>query len=228
MWSSASSSIVEAVAAEAAGLVGERALASARGGPSGSSGSSRKSVERLSSAEVSEKYGFSVVAPTRTSSPSSTCGSSASCWVLLKRCTSSRKRIVPWPALAEPVLGPLDDLADVLHARVHRAHRLERLVGRARDEPGDRRLAGAGRAPEDHRREAVTLDERAQRPARREQVALADDLVERPGPQPGREGRPGLQPLLGRRREQISRHRPTLRPHPDFGVRTSGGERQAG
>ena len=32
-----------------------------------------------------------------TSRPSSTCGSSASCWVRLNRCTSSRNRIVPLP-----------------------------------------------------------------------------------------------------------------------------------
>ena len=32
-----------------------------------------------------------------TTSPSSTAGSSTSCWDLLKRCTSSRKSMVPWP-----------------------------------------------------------------------------------------------------------------------------------
>ena len=46
---------------------------------------------------MSEKNGFSVVAPTSTSRPSSTNGSSTSCCVRLKRCTSSRNRIVPWP-----------------------------------------------------------------------------------------------------------------------------------
>ena len=61
------------------------------------SGSRRNNVERESSGPVSEKKGFSVVAPMSTSRPSSTCGSSASCCVRLKRCTSSRKRIVPRP-----------------------------------------------------------------------------------------------------------------------------------
>ena len=121
------------------------------------------------------------------------------------------------PALAEPVLGPLDDLAHVLHAGVDRAHRLEGLVGRARDEPGDRGLAGPGRAPEDHRRQPVPLDERPERATRGEQVALADHLVEGPGSEPGRQGGSGLQALLGRRREQVSHH-PTLRPPP--GVRS--------
>ena len=40
---------------------------------------------------------FSVVAPISTISPSSTAGSSVSCWALLNRCTSSRNRIVPVP-----------------------------------------------------------------------------------------------------------------------------------
>ena len=35
-----------------------------------------------------------------------------------------------------------------------------------------------GRAPEDHRRQPVGLDEHPQRRARAEQVLLADDLVE--------------------------------------------------
>ena len=38
-----------------------------------------------------------MVAPIRVSSPSSTAGSSASCWALLKRWISSRKRIVARP-----------------------------------------------------------------------------------------------------------------------------------
>jgi hypothetical protein len=46
------------------------------------------------SAELTSKYGFSVVAPTSTTSPSSTAGSSASCWALLKRWISSRKKMV--------------------------------------------------------------------------------------------------------------------------------------
>ena len=46
---------------------------------------------------MTSKYGFSVVAPIRVTSPSSTAGSSASCWALLKRWISSRKKIVGWP-----------------------------------------------------------------------------------------------------------------------------------
>src|SRR5918999_5396050 len=55
--------------------------------------------QRDSSAELTSKYGFSVVAPTSTTSPSSTAGSSVSCCALLKRWISSRKKIVPSPAV---------------------------------------------------------------------------------------------------------------------------------
>ena len=117
-------------------------------------------------------------------------------------------------ALAEAGAGPLRDLAHVLHARAHgaRASRTPSSVT-----PATRRaivvLPGAGRPPEDHRREPVGLDEDPQRLARPEQVLLADDLVERARPQPRRERRPVRQPLLDRRREQIRplRHARRLR-----------------
>ena len=124
-------------------------------------------------------------------------------------------------ALAEPGPGPFGDLAHVLHARAHRAERLERLRADARDEAGDGGLAGAGRTPEHDRRQPVGLDEDPQRLARPEQVLLADDLVERPGPQPRRERRPVREPLLHRRREQIrppTHARPRLRPQPHHTV----------
>ena len=57
--------------------------------------SSRNKFDLDRSGAFTSKYGFSVVAPIRTSNPSSTEGSRASCCALLKRCTSSRNRIVP-------------------------------------------------------------------------------------------------------------------------------------
>src|ERR671916_622984 len=53
--------------------------------------------QRDRSAEFTSKYGFSVVAPTRITVPSSTAGSSVSCCALLKRWISSRKKIVRSP-----------------------------------------------------------------------------------------------------------------------------------
>ena len=60
-------------------------------------GSKRNSVLRLRSGGLTSKNGFSVVAPIIVSVPSSTAGSRASCWALLNRWISSRKRIVPRP-----------------------------------------------------------------------------------------------------------------------------------
>ena len=55
---------------------------------------------RDSSAPMISNEGFSVVAPMNVSVPSSTCGKNASCWALLKRCTSSRNSTVGWPSAA--------------------------------------------------------------------------------------------------------------------------------
>ena len=54
-------------------------------------------VQRESSAELTSKYGFSVVAPISVTRPSSTACSTESCCALLKRWISSMKRIVRTP-----------------------------------------------------------------------------------------------------------------------------------
>ena len=127
---------------------------------------------RLSSAELTSKYGFSVVAPISVTRPSSTAGSSASCWALLKRWISSRKKIVGRPPRRRSV-GALDHAAHLRLAGVDRAELLERGVGRRGDDPRERRLAGAGRPVEDHRERAPLLDRGAQRAALAEHVLLA-------------------------------------------------------
>ena len=48
-----------------------------------------------------------------------------------------------------------------------------------REQARQRRLAGAGRAPEDHRVQRAAVERLPQRPARAEQVRLSDELVER-------------------------------------------------
>ena len=108
--------------------------------------------------------------------------------------------------LAHAGPGPLGDLADVLHARGDRRQGLERLLGGARHQTGDGGLAGAGRTPQHHRREAIGLDEHPQRTARPEQLLLADDFVERPRPQAGGKGRTAFQPLQDRRGEEVIGH----------------------
>ena len=50
------------------------------------------------------------------------------------------------------------------------------------DDARQRRLAGAGRSPEDDRAQAIVLNRLAQRPAGRQHLILADDVVERARP----------------------------------------------
>ena len=153
---------------------------------------------------MSSKYGFSVVAPISVISPSSTAGSSASCWALLKRWISSRKRIVRRPVEPEPLAGPRQHLAHVPDGGRHGRQLLELRAGRVGDDPRERRLARAGRAVEHERRHAVGLDREPQRPARPDHVLLADELVERLRPQPPRERRDLVQPPPGRLVEKIA------------------------
>jgi hypothetical protein len=58
----------------------------------------------------------------------------------------------------------------------------KRALRQVGDDPRQRRLAGARRAPEDDRLQQVALDRFAQRFAGREEALLADELVERPRP----------------------------------------------
>ena len=95
-------------------------------------------------------------------------GSSASCCALLKRWTSSRNRIVPCSCSPSRRWARSSDLADVLHAGAHRGQLLERLARScAAMSRASVVLPGARRAPQDHRRQPVGLDQRAQRLARR-------------------------------------------------------------
>ena len=66
------------------------------------------------------------------------------------------------------------------------------------DDLRQRRLAGAGRAGEDDRRQPVRLDRAAQEFARREDVFLPDKLLERARPHPRGERRSALGGLLDR------------------------------
>ena len=141
-----------------------------------------------------------------TSSPDSTDGSSASCWALLKRWTSSRNRIVPWPRSPRRCSARAGGFPDVLHGGRHRRELLERLGRGAGDELGDRGLPGTGRAPEDDRRQAIGLDERPQGLAGAEEVLLADHLVERGRSQAGRQGRLTHQTVLRRCGKEVPRH----------------------
>jgi hypothetical protein len=136
-------------------------------------------VARESSAEFTSNDGFSVVAPMKVKSPDSTCGRNASCWALLKRCTSSTNTTVFCPA-ARPARACSTASRISLTPPRTAGHRQEAGVEGGGDEPRQGRLADARRPPEDHRVQPPGLEGDAQRLARAQQVLLADDLVERP------------------------------------------------
>ena len=161
------------------------------------SGSSRHTRIRDRSAELTSKYGFSVVAPTSVIVPSSTCGRSASCWALLKRWISSRNRTVRVRVERESLLRLGDRGAHVRDAGHDRRQRRELGTDLPGEEPGEAGLARAGRAPEDEGSEVATGDAPAERPALADEVLLADELVEAARAHPG-----GQRLALGRRLEQ--------------------------
>ena len=132
-----------------------------------------------------------MVAPIRVRSPSSTAGRSASCWALLKRWISSRKRTVAAAVAAPPLARPLDHRADLRPPGVDRRLLLEGAVGHPRRDPRQRRLPRPGRPVEDRRVRPARFDRRPQRRPLADDVLLADHLVERPRPHPHRQRRVG-------------------------------------
>ena len=77
------------------------------------------------------------------------------------------------------VLGGGHHLLDFLDAGHDGAERHEARLRRLRNQARERGLAGARRSPQDDRLQPIALDGLAQRPARREHILLADELVER-------------------------------------------------
>ena len=155
-------------------------------GVSSASSSSRfstKTWQRESSAPLSSNDGFSVVAPTSVTTPCSTNGRKPSCWARLKRWISSTNSSVAWPAGAAAA-GGLERLLQVGDAGEHRRQLLELVAGLLGQQPRDGGLAGAGRAPEDHRGQPVRAGHAADRAVGPQQVVLAHHLVEGLRPQP--------------------------------------------
>ena len=136
------------------------------------------------SAEFTSNDGFSVVAPMRMMSPASTKREKG---VLLRFVEAvdlvdedDRLRPARFP-LAARLLHQRPDLFD-RGAGGGKGHELRAgLVG---DDARQRRLAGAGRAPEDHRRDAVALDGGAEKASLAEELIEADDVLDRAGAEP--------------------------------------------
>ncbi len=106
-------------------------------------------------------------------------------------------------ALAEApaVARPLHDLAQLGYAGRDGADQLERGAGHLGEDVGERRLAAAGRTPEDHRGHRVALERTAQHGPGADGAVLAGELVEsaRPHPRRQRRHRPGRRHRGGRR-----------------------------
>ena len=142
---------------------------------SSAASSSRRSTStwaRDSSAPFSSKDGFSVVAPTSTTVPSSTTGRKLSCWLRLKRWISSMKSKVPCP-ISPALPRGLEGLLQVGDAGEHRRQLLEMQIESAGEQPRDGGLAGAGRSPQDDGGRAAIGHHAAQRAFRAQQMILA-------------------------------------------------------
>ena len=145
-----------------------------------------------------------MVAPIRVSSPSSTAGSSASCWALLKRWISSRKRIVGRPlarrrSRARSITARISALPALTADSSSKAPSAPAAAIRASvvfPEPG--------RPVEDRAVRMAALDRRPQRRALAEHVLLPDQLVEAPRPHPHRQRSVGREPGCGGRSSPLS------------------------
>ena len=107
---------------------------------------------------------------------------------------------------AETVGRVLDCGAKIGDTGRDRAQRDEVGAGRLCDDPGQRRLARAGRSPENDRRELIRRDRLAQERAGTDDRLMADQIVERAGPHSGRQRRPSRQLLLPVGVEEVQGH----------------------
>ena len=211
-------------AARASGVSGRGwpSAASARSASSSSAASSSRfstsTRARESSAELSSKEGFSVVAPTSTMVPSSISGRKASCWARLKRWISSTKSRVPRPFERRRRAASKIFLRSATPVKMALIWTKVRLGG-VGEQPGDGGLADAGRAPEDDRAEAALGQHPPERAVGAEQVVLADDLVEAARAAAGRRAGAGRRrrPEARGRRDGGRRGRPWRQPTGDRG-----------
>ena len=136
---------------------------------------------------MTSKLGFSVVAPMSMMVPSSTWGRKASCWARVKRWISSTKRMVRLrcSCLRSRAAATISRIS--LTPPSSGAEGDEDGAGAHGHEPGQRGLAGAGRAPEHQRGDLVGLDGPPQRPPGPEHVLLADEVLQPAGAQPLRQ-----------------------------------------
>jgi hypothetical protein len=121
--------------------------------------------------------------------PSSMTGRKLSSWARLKRWISSTKSSVPLQRAA--AARRLEHFLQIGDAGEDRRDLFEVEIGLVGEEAGDRRLAGAGRAPEDQRAEAAGAQHAGDGALGADEMVLTDDLGQRlraqaVGERPGR------------------------------------------
>ena len=155
------------------------------------------------SAELTSKYGFSVVAPMSVTTPSSMAGSRASCCALLKRWISSMKRTVraavrvrasraPWMAARTSAVPELTAESCTRRAPVSAAMSRASVV-----------LPQPGGPKKSMLKSCAALDRGAQHRARPDDVLLAGELRERARPHARRQRRLGRDLLVAQGEEVV-------------------------
>ena len=97
----------------------------------------------------------------------------------------------------------LDGFADLRHTGRHRGERSEACLLHVAEDPRQRRLATAGRPPENQGRQSTLGDQRMQRSTRCQQLLVADEIVEAPGAHAFGERSVWFEAPLGAFRKQV-------------------------
>src|SRR5215831_14882881 len=111
----------------------------------------------------------------------------------------------PLPRLT-PRAGGVEHLLEIGDAGKNRRDLLEMQIGRLRQQPRNRGLAGAGRAPKDQRAQGSRLEQARKRAIRPEQMILAHHVTELRRPQLIGEWtrRVALEPRRGKQRRALA------------------------
>ena len=118
----------------------------------------------------------------------------------------------PPEPLAESLPSPREDFPHVFDSGRHGRELLEEAVRGGRDEPCQGRLAGSGRAPQDHGRRAAALHHGSKCCPRPNERFLTHHLVQRTGAHPGRQRLGRFAQLLSPGLEQVRHQAPSGSP----------------
>ena len=184
----------------------------------GNRASVRKIVDRLMSGEFTSKNGFSVVAPTSVTSPSSTARQECVLLRLGEAMDLVEKQKGPAAIVVDSLDGRRQDLPHVLDACRGGGELLEPRPSGAGDDSGKGGLACARRAPEDQRDRLAGFDDGTEGRSRSREVLLAYHLVEFGRPHAGSQrgnGVAALGALTGKQVILVRAHVRIVRRHCD-------------